>query len=314
MKLDFKNLFKSEDSKFLLACGFKFSGIYLALAIFVYYSMWIIVSLNSIYFEAGISKYNLEMRESFFLSVFSFVISYLPEIMLFYVFLFFSGIYIGKVLLRPFQIIGYYCQARTLGKAVDYNPDYFTDYKLLSRFSEYFFVYLEQCLKDKNIRPNQIPSQFSKIHAPNFERVFFFHFLLIILILAMICGFFIGYLALDIHDQIIKISLQTFSNIDSNIVYFLESQKSVYSKVVMASSLILFLSYLLLSFHLYGKISGAIFGFFATMRAYMKGNIKARVHLIGYAHIRPYSRYMNKFLDHVERQCLIDHNKGQIKK
>ena len=49
----------------------------------------------------------------------------------------------------------------------------------------------------------------------------------------------------------------------------------------------------------------------------MKGNYKARVHLIGYAQIRPHGRALNKYLDHVERECSKDKNTvniGLIKK
>ena len=68
-------------------------------------------------------------------------------------------------------------------------------------------------------------------------------------------------------------------------------------------------SYLTLAFHLYGKVSGAVFAFFSTMRSFMKGNRKARVHLIGYAQIRPHGRSFNKYLDYIERLCENDENK-----
>ncbi|MBC75544.1 MAG: hypothetical protein CME64_05955 [Halobacteriovoraceae bacterium] len=55
-----------------------------------------------------------------------------------------------------------------------------------------------------------------------------------------------------------------------------------------------------LSTHLYGKVNGAVFGFFSTMRAFMKGDHKARVHLLGYNHIRPFGRAFNQYLKWVE--------------
>ena len=129
--------------------------------------------------------------------------------------------------------------------------------------------------------------------------------------LAVVVGFFVAYLALDVHEQIINLSFQFIKDSKTGLSYFLDQQRSIYIQVVIASSLIVFVGYLGLSLHLYGKISGAIFGFFATMRSFLKGNHKARVHLIGYGHIRPYGRIMNKFLDHVERECSIDHNNKQ---
>jgi hypothetical protein len=49
--------------------------------------------------------------------------------------------------------------------------------------------------------------------------------------------------------------------------------------------------------HLYGKVSGAAFGIFSTMRSFMKGDHFSRVHLVGYAHIRDNTRKLNKYLD-----------------
>ena len=308
-KLKIKKLFQDDDSRFLLACGLKFCGIFLFTAAFVYYSMWIIVSMNSVYFESSKLGFGTEMRDLFLTNAFSFIYHYIPEMLLFGVFLFFCGMFVGKVLLRPFEVIGNYCKERSENESTEYNPDLFSDYKLLTRFSEYFFSFIETSLKERVLTKQTVPSQFAKVHAPPFERVFFFHFFLIVLILAVFVGFFVAYLALDVHEQIINLSFQFINDSQKGLSYFLDQQRSIYVQIVIASSLIVAVGYLGLSFHLYGKISGAIFGFFATMRSFIKGNYKARVHLIGYAHIRPYGRFMNKFLDHVERQCSIDNNK-----
>ena len=55
MKIEFnrKKLFKNEDSRFLLATGFKFVGIFVVVAILVYYVVWVVASVNSVYFESN---------------------------------------------------------------------------------------------------------------------------------------------------------------------------------------------------------------------------------------------------------------------
>lgn len=310
-KVRLKELFKEEDSKFLLTCGIKFSSIFVASAVFIYYSMWIIVSLNSIYFEANSFHVNSEIRGTFFQSVFSFFYGFIPEIMGFLVFLFFAGVYIGKVLLRPFEVIGHHCLSLTEGKESVYNPNLFTEYKLLAHFSEIFFLNISKSLKKGVIKKVEIPLKYSRIHTPPFEKVFFFHFTLIVLILAGVVGFFVGYMAIDVQSEIFKLVSGHAQDSGVKSAYFLKEQLEIFRRIVTVSSLIIFVGYVLLSFHLYAKISGAIFGFFATMRAFMKGNVKARVHLIGYSHIRRHGRYMNKFLDHVERQCSMAHNKDR---
>ena len=70
--------------------------------------------------------------------------------------------------------------------------------------------------------------------------------------------------------------------------------------LVILSIVLVAFSYLALGFHLYDKVSGAAFGIFSTMRSFMKGNYFSRVHLVGYAYIRDYTRKLNKYLDHIQ--------------
>jgi hypothetical protein len=305
-KKRFSSFFKNEDSRFLLVCGLKFSGVYIVSVAFIYYILWLIVSINSVYFESKITGFTPELRDAFFETIFSFLYRLLPEILMIFVLLFFAGIFVGKVLLRPFEVMAKYAQARTQGEAVTYNPDVFSDYKLLTRFSEFFFLYIENSLSEKKLSKNTIPSIFLKIHTPPFERVFFIHFLVIIILISVLTDLFLFYILTEVRNGLIDLSLEILSTKDLTIGYFFENQSHILETVTVAAFLIITVGYIGLCFHLYSKISGAIFGFFATMRSFMKGNYQARVHLVGYAHIRPLSRSLNKFLDHVERECSID--------
>ncbi len=129
-----------------------------------------------------------------------------------------------------------------------------------------------------------------------------------ILILAGISGFIIGYFLVEIQSDIVDLAVSLRTNDELELGRFMESQKDLFNSIVSLAIVNVVGSYLLLAIHLYGKISPAIYAFFATMRSYMKGNFKARVHLLGHVHIRPYARSFNKFLDHVESQCAIEHN------
>jgi hypothetical protein len=68
-------------------------------------------------------------------------------------------------------------------------------------------------------------------------------------------------------------------------------------------------SYILLGLHLYSKVSGAAFGIFSTMRSFMKGNYSSRVHLVGFAHIREYTRKLNKYLDYIQNNFTKEQSK-----
>ena len=161
------------------------------------------------------------------------------------------------------------------------------------------------------MKPNTIPENFAKIRKPKFEKVFFFHFFLYIAIVAIITTIMSVHLTTTIQEQIANLSISSLSTDKSAIAYFLNNQSEVFQSVIYLTVILFTVSYMMLSFHLYSKVSGAIFGFFATMRSFMRGNSSARVHLVGYAMIRPHSRSLNKYLDQVERECAK--NKNEVK-
>lgn len=300
-------IFQSEDSKFGISCGLKFVSIYLIVFLFNYYIAWTILTLNNIYFEANGYLTGNDFEEAFFDNAISFLFENAAYAVLFLIFLFFAGVHVSKILLRPFEIMSEFCLARVNGEKVSYNPDLFSDYKLLTRFSDFFFRFTEDGIRNKNIQPNTIPSDFSKVRAPQFEKVFFFHFMLLVSIIAIVNIMFVTYISTNIQEKIVDLALIALKN-NSEVGYFLNNQTRVFQSVSLFTVFIVIISYITLAFHLYSKVSGAVFGVFATMRSFMKGNFSARVHLIGYAQIRPHSRALNKYLDYVERECSKDEN------
>jgi hypothetical protein len=78
---------------------------------------------------------------------------------------------------------------------------------------------------------------------------------------------------------------------------FLNAQDFVMDDLISLTIFLIATLYLALGMHLYGKVSGAAFGIFSTMRSFMKGDHFSRVHLVGYAHIRDNTRKLNKYLD-----------------
>ena len=81
--------------------------------------------------------------------------------------------------------------------------------------------------------------------------------------------------------------------------------------IVVLTMVLIAVSYTMLGFHLYAKVSGAAFAIFSTMRSYMKGNYSSRVHLVGYSYLRDYTRKLNKYLDYVQNYFAKDPTKNK---
>lgn len=307
---DFKSVFKSDESRFILFTAFKVVGVFIGLTLLMAYLMWIVLSINNVFFEANGYFVLQEFRQAYFDYILSTTLNYLVYYFILVIVLFFIGAYLGILLLRPFQIIGEYCLKKTNGENPIYYPDLFSDYKLLTRFSEYFFEYLNQCEKKKELTTSTIPPVFQKIKKPTFEKVFFFHFMLFILMIMIISSLAVIITTSEIQSSILELAMETLkTSSDKSIVYFLRNQSYIFDSFMWVVNSMIIIVYTALGFHLYEKVSGAIFAFFATMRTIMKGNYTSRIHLVGYKHIRPSSRAFNKYLDKVERECKKINNK-----
>lgn len=301
-QLKLNKLFQADETKFILGNALKVAFVYLVTASFTIYSIWLILSLNNVFIEAnGLSNF-MELKTVYFDFIASQVLDNFIYIFVFFILLFFAGIYLTKILLRPFEIIGDYCARAIDDKNAVYNPDLFSDFKILTRFSEFFFQYISEARRKGELGTNTIPPTYTKVHGPVFDRVFFFHFSLFVSIIAIVSSVLILFITFDSYSSMVDLALSTIKLNSNNVSYYLRNQKFLFESIQIYSIIILIISYGLLALHLYAKVSGAVFGFFSTMRSFLKGNHSARIHLVGYPHIRPYSRAFNKFLDAVCRE------------
>lgn len=300
--------FSTDDSRFKIYVALKVMTVPLIASIFLGYMLWVLVRMNNIFFEANGFMGLDELRDAYFDFILMELSSLFPYIGAVMILLFFTGMYIGSLLLRPFAIIGAYCEEAVANENAVYEPDIFSDYKLLTRFSEYFFTYIRNARKAGKLEMDVIPVNYTRIHKPVFDKVFFFHFTLFLSIISIISSYLLVIIAVDIHESIIQLAIKALKLKGQSYTYFLLEQSFIMHSVTWVTVLIIVLGYLLLAFHLYGRVAGPAFGFFATMRSFMKGNFHTRVHLLDFNHIRPYSRVFNKYLDFIQRNIVTPKN------
>ncbi|MCO4756014.1 MAG: hypothetical protein KC478_16150 [Bacteriovoracaceae bacterium] len=295
-----RKLFKSEASQFALFTGFKFAGIFILVGCLTSYIVWLMIALNNVFFEAHGYMNELALREAYFDLVLKSGEQWLPYLFGLVVALFFAGVFMAKMLMRPFRVLANYCEHKMEGENAVYIPDQFSDYKLLTRFSDFFFQYIEDSRRKGRLEENTIPTRFLGIRRPVFEKVFFFHFFLLTLIIALVANSLLSLIISEIREDTVDLAVSVLKAHGAGTSHFFQEQGYIFDTITIASAGILFTSYMMLAFHLYGQVSGAVFGFFSTMRSFLKGNTQTRVHLLGYNHIRPFGRVFNKYLKWVE--------------
>ena len=206
-------------------------------------------------------------------------------------------------------MIGEYCEKVLENPNAIYKTDEFSNYKLLTRFSEFFFEFLRESRRKGEIVSNSIPPQYTKIHKPILDWIFLLHFGILLIIISICSCVFIIDNSSILFQEMTDLAMKTLNNTTA-VRKFFASQSFVLDELVFMTVVLTSLSYIFLGLHLYGQVSGAAFGIFSTMRAFMKGNYFSRVHLVGYAYIRDYTRKLNKYLDYLENNLIKDKPKG----
>lgn len=296
-----KNVFKTAESRFILFTGLKFGGISLLALIIIGYQLYNNARLNFYFFRANGYSAITDLQEAYFDYVLSNFAETLPFICIFIVVVFFLGLYVATLVLRPFKNIGTYSTTVLENPDQPYVVDQFTGHRLVTRFSELFFDYLRTCRKNNNIEERTIPPQYMGIHGPVFDGAFLFHFSFFIIIMTILSVVMIMHVASDIHQNTIQLAIKILKADPKVMAYFFNAQSLVLDELWILTGVLVCALNLLLAFHLYNAVSGAAFGIFATMRSFIKGNHSARVHLVGYTYLRDSTRQLNKYLDWIQK-------------
>jgi len=308
IKGGWKKLWQNDEAKFRIFTSLKMTAIPLFCFLILASFIWVLLSLNVIFFKANEFMKIKEFEEVFYHFISSEIIDLIPYGALLLVFVNMAAIYVSDILLRPFRMIGEYCEDRTNGREASYNPDFFSDLKLLSRFSEFFFSYIETAQKNNSLKEVVIPKKYTRIHQPVFETTFFFHYFLYIFASLLMVSIAMYVLANGLYGNIISLGSQTLPN-NQAINSFLNEEKIVIHQIIRIVLFMGAILYVALASHLYYKVSAPAFAIFATMRGFLKGNYSQRVHLIGYPYLRPQMRKLNRYLDGIERELTSEVNR-----
>ena len=289
-----------EEQMFKVGMGMKFLGVSVICTSSVLLFTYLLIRIDLIFFVAHGFPGALDFKEAFVEFIYSSIFDEIVWIVLSGFFVFALGYYLSGIMLRPFKVIGQYCEDKISDKKNYYSPDFFSDLKLLTSFSVFFFTKVDEGVIKGKLGTIEIPNHFTRIHKPNFEKNFFFNYLFIIAIFALMSSLGIIALNLEFRDQISDLARRFLAN-NNQATYFLDEQFIIADIAVYFFVTLHLLLYFLLGVHMYSKVATPAFAVFATMRSFLKGNYHNRVHLIGYYYLRGDCRKINKYLDHVQK-------------
>ncbi len=292
-------IFTGQDSRFQLLTCLQIAFIPLMAFSFTGFILWIFLNMIHIFFESNGLLVHQDLREAFLDAIFQETSYILPYTAIFIVALFFLGFYISNLLLRPFKLISDYALRSCATLNTTFTANTMTEFKLPINFGIKFFQYLNQSRKMKKISSGIIEDQYMKINKPIFDPVFFVHYFLLLGLACAISIWGLYLFTFDMHERIVELSISLLKNHSHSLIHFLKKQEETLDTVIKISGLILISSYVLLGKIIVKKVNGVSFNFFKTMREFMLGNFKARVHLRKDDPGQSYAQSINELLDHI---------------
>ncbi len=290
-----KNLIKNDvEARFRLVVAFKFAIIPIISFIILLLLSYVLLSTLLLIMDSFEVDKNFIAKDLLWDFVSGSIASTIPWIMGLFVGLYILGLLVGSYVIRPFRTIAEYCEKRVQGEDASYDPGFYTDLKLLSSFSEWFFSTIE-IVDGKMI---DLPKRYKGIHKPVFETNFFIHNFVITFLVTIVTALAIHYLSLEVFEDVVAIVDEIYIK-EIALKKLLANLYNIFILISNIAILFNFFLYMGFSINLYSKISTPAFGVFATMRSFISGRRSARVHLIGYPYIRDYTRILNKYLDQV---------------
>lgn len=268
-----KDLFSSQDSRFAIKTALLVTSVPFLMLVIVIYSTWLLLSLNFSYFLANgfpLSEENIDVFTDFLLQTQA---EYLPHTLLFFIGVFFIGLFLSYVILRPFNELSDMCRELVLAKDERIRIVGLEKNKLLIKLGNFIARYFDA---QKNGREVSVPQELLMVKKPMMDYVFYFQFFCLIMILMTIA---IGslYLFVDQLQDSIIYSAMHILKAPKGMSTFLSSQRNVYDMIVFIPSIVGAILYIFMSRIIISKVQGVTYGYVRDVCQIASGNKSRRL-------------------------------------
>jgi hypothetical protein len=268
-----KGLFTTQDSKFTLKTALLVTSVPVLMIAMVVYSIWLLLSMNYSYFRASGFPLDNNSLNDFINYVVQSQIEYLPLVGLFIVAVFFIGMFLSYIILRPFAQLSEMCEEIKNAKGEKIKIIGLSKKKVLIKIGDFLCKYAEACKNNSKI---EIPEEIQKIKGPVMDVVYYFQFFCIILILNLVTIGSIYIFTEQLQDAIVETAVSTL-NAPKGMSVFLSSQNEVFDLIILVPSVVSCLIYILLSRLIINKVQGVTYAYVRDICDVARGNTKRRL-------------------------------------
>ena len=270
------SLFKSQDSKYFLKTAFKVASVPLITTLLLAYSLWLYVELNYSFFLANGFATGPEMKEAFWDNILTEQVEYLPFLGLFFIAVFFLGLFLAHLVLRPFTYVRNMCEDILKGEPVDAENGFLNAKKLVVKAAMVFFEYLSKQDKSSDETEFDFPPELEKIHSPKPDGVFYLQYGVFMLILSGITILATTFTLNHLHESIVDAAIKMLKPSNSLNVFLTSQQDHLYTIAAVITVLTVFL-YSSLARGIIKEIEGVSYSYLRDIRDITSGDHSRRL-------------------------------------
>lgn len=298
-QVTFKGLFKSEDSRYTLRTALLITAASALVLLVIIYSIWLLVVFNHSYFIANGFPNDSQSLENFFYFILLAQIDYLPYVGIFFITVFFIGIFMAYVVLRPFNHVVQMCESLIDPSAKKVRVSGLNKQKVLVKIGNYLCDYYDA--KSKNKENVVLPKSLEIIDGPAMDKVFYFQFICLMLILVGVTVFSINVFTGLLYESITTTALSTLKS-PKGLNVFLSSQQNAIDLIVWVPSVLSCILYFALARVIISKIEGVTYAYVRDIREVGKGNSLKRISARSDDPGRQAAEAINRILDKLHQE------------
>ena len=268
MNFRMSDLFKSSDSRYTLKTAFMITLVPVLMLAFIIYSLWIMLILNISYFASNGIPLDAQYRDAFFSYLLRNQVDYLPYLGLFFVTVFFVGIFIAYLVLRSFNQLAEASDHLLLNDEKNISISGLSNQKLLIKLSLFIKEY---CDSQKSGKKVSIPKYIEDIKGPALDWVFYFQFFCLIGILMAVTVVGINMFTTQLNESIIQSAVSMLKT-KKGMQTFFSSQQEILDFILLVPTILSCLIYILIGKAIISRIEGVTFAYVRDIRDLARGN------------------------------------------
>lgn len=273
----FKNLFKSQDSKYFIKTAFKITLVPTLSFSIIFYSLWNILEMNYRFFVANGFLAGTEFKEAL---IDRFLININQYFFIFAAIMagvFIAGLIVAHLALRPFEEIEEFCIDLEDEPDLEFEFSSLNSKKSIYQAAYSFFEYLRLTKNGQRVKGTDLlPTHIKNMKKPSTDYVFFGQYFLVVSIIVIITSMAFSSFTGGLYEGIADASTSILNG-NQVIARFMSLQDDLLFNIYSVAIVLNIVLYLGISKNIIRTVDGVSYAFIRDFIQVLQGNHRKRI-------------------------------------